>query len=304
MKLNESRSYTRKCAKICGDFRQKMKIINYDLFVKKICELCIKTNYSVDEQLTKQIKKELESSKKLSKLSKIALELFLENAKIAEEQELPVCQDTGIAVFFVELGNNVKLSKKTINAALQEAASQAYIKGNLRKSIIQNPLTRKPISIDNSPAVIHYDIVAGSNIRVWFMPKGGGSENVSTIKFFNPSNSEKDIINFVIEHLKNVGAKACPPYKLGICLGGTFEYCALMSKKVLIDEFADTNRQALQLSRKIKKAINDLRIGPQGFGEFPSVMKVNIKLLPAHIAMLPVAISISCNAVRIGKIEF
>lgn len=279
------------------------KIIDYDFFVTRLTDLCIETNYSADPKFIELIKKEI-STKKITKLNKIALQLFLENCKIAAKQKLPICQDTGMSIFFVEAGSRVKLSDSTIPAAIQKAAANAFVKGYLRKSMVQNPLTRQPISSDNSPAFIHTDIVEGDRIKIWYMPKGGGSENVSVIKFMNPSDTEDTILNFVVEHIKSIGSKACPPYKLGICIGGSFDYCSMMSKKALIDEFADKDKKTLIFSEKIRKAVNELAIGPQGFGGSPTAVKVNVKLLPAHIAMLPVAVSVNCNAVRLGRIEF
>ena len=277
-----------------------IKIIDYSILVKKIAELCIQTNNSVDANFLKLIKENIKKNSNIQ--SSHLLKLLLKNNDIAKKNKLPVCQDTGLSVFFVEMGESVRLSEKNIGEALTEGTASGYKKGYLRKSIVADPLKREPNTNDNSPPFYHIDFAPGNKLKVWFLPKGGGSENVSNIKFFNPTSDLSDISSYIVETIRNVGGKACPPYKLGVCIGGTFDYCAMYSKKILIDEFADKTVFANSFSNLLMNKINELEIGPQGLGGFPTVVKVNVKLLPTHIAMLPVAISFNCNAMRCGKI--
>jgi len=279
---------------------KKKKKIEYNNLVDKISELCLTTNYTVDANFCKLLKKYI--SKNNNDLSKRTLQLFFENKNIAEQKKIPVCQDTGICIFFVEYGIDVEIIGGLLNDAINAGVAKAYTDGYLRKSIAQNAITRKPLSKDNTPAIIYTELTRGNNLKIWFLPKGGGSENVSAIKCFNPTADKSDISNFIITHIKTIGANACPPYKLAVCIGGSFDYCAVMSKRALIDDYAKTQKTDKKFAAELLKKINNLNIGPQGFGGLPTAVKLNLVILPTHIAMLPVAISISCNAARIGKL--
>jgi len=277
------------------------KILDYDILVNKISELCIKTNIQLTKNFTKIVSKYIKSNL-IPENNKKMLNLLLENSCYAKKEKLPICQDTGICTYYIQIGNKIKFNKKSIYDAVQEGTALGYKNGFLRKSIVKNPITRKPNTNDNTPAFVYTNIVEGDKLKIWFLPKGGGSENVSAIKMFNPSTSFETIQDYLFDTMKNIGSKACPPYKLGICIGGTFDYCAMMSKKILINEFADKTKQSKLFSESLMQKMKKLKIGPQGIGGNPSVLKINIKMLPTHIAMLPVALSVSCNAVRIGKL--
>jgi fumarate hydratase subunit alpha len=278
----------------------KKKIISSELIIKKISELCIETCCSIEPSFVKLIEKEKSNQHK--SLNRKMLELFLENNHIAKQKNIPVCQDTGICTYYIEIGEDVKIKGTSLTECINRGTAEGYVNGYLRKSVVLNPVKRKPLSPDNTPVFIYTEIVKGDQLKIYFLPKGGGSENVSVIRMMSPSSEIEDIENFIIESVRITGSKACPPYKLGICIGGTFDYCAMYSKKILIDEFADNTDFTKKFSEKILKKVNQLNIGPQGIGGSPTAVKANIKLLPTHIAMLPVALNISCNAVRWGKI--
>lgn len=278
----------------------KFRTIKYSHIVKKIAALCAESNYQLDNNYIKLINSR---KKTYCKKAKYLAGLLLKNNQIAKKEKLPICQDTGVCVFYAEIGNKVKLDRGIISDAIQEGVANGYKTGYLRKSIVNDPLTRLPNTGDNTPAFIYTEIVLGSKLKIWFLPKGGGSENVTALKFFEPTTDETHIIGYISDTIKSIGSKACPPYKLGVCIGGPADYCVMTSKKILIDEFADKNKRINLLSKKILEKCNNLKIGIQGSGAGDTVIKVNIKLLPVHIAMLPVSISVSCNAVRIGRLE-
>ena len=278
---------------------EKNATIKYSYIVKKISEVCKTTNYQIDSDFFKLVKSKPTNNKRVLKI----IDLFIKNNCIAKSENIPVCQDTGVCTFYIEIGNKVNLDRGIIYDAVQEGVSIGYKEGYLRKSMVTDPLLRNKNSGDNTPAFVYTEIVEGNKLKIWFLPKGGGSENVTGLKCFEPTADETQIIKYITESIKSIGSKACPPYKLGICIGGTVDYCLMMSKKILIDEFADKSRRALLLSKKIIKETNKLKIGMQGLGIGDTVVKANIKFLPVHIAMLPVALSVSCNAVRIGRLE-
>lgn len=227
------------------------------------------------------------------------LEILIENAKIAKEKNMPICQDTGIATVFVEIGRGVDLSGTDITGSINRGVAKAYKEGSLRKSLVADPLLRVNTG-DNTPAIIHYDIVEGDRMAIHALPKGFGSENKGKVLMLNPTADDEAIIDLCVETVRAAGPDACPPYVVGIGLGGTMETCALLAKKALLRPIDKRNPAAhlARIEREIIKRANKLGIGVMGLGGKTSVLGVNLKACPTHIAGLPVAINISCHALR------
>jgi fumarate hydratase subunit alpha len=226
------------------------------------------------------------------------MDLLIENARIAKDESIPMCQDTGFAVFFVELGEAVHIVDGSLIDALNDGVHQGYGAGYLRKSIC-HPFTRKNTG-DNTPAVVHVDLVPGDRLKINFAPKGGGSENMSRVTMLRPSDGKKGIKDFVVTRVKESGANPCPPTIVGVGIGGTFEKAALLAKKALLRPLgsASPDPEIAAFEQEIFEAINNLGIGPQGFGGRTTSLAVHIELFPCHIASLPVAVNINCHAHR------
>ena len=234
-----------------------------------------------------------------TELGKYALEKILENAKVAKDDSLPLCQDTGLAVVFVELGQDVHVTGGDFNEAVQEGVRKAYRDGFLRKSVC-DPITRANTG-DNTPAVIHTEIVPGDAIRVIAMPKGGGSENMSSSVMLLPSAGLEGIREHIVEMVKRAGPNPCPPTIVGVGIGGSIEKSALLAKKALARRVGEPNRSDPRLSeleRETLTEINDLGIGPQGYGGKTTALDVHVEMVPCHIASLPVTVNIQCHVAR------
>ena len=227
----------------------------------------------------------------------------MKNCEIAEEKQIPICQDTGMAVFFVSIGQDVHIEGMNITDAINEGVRQGYLEGYLRKSVVY-PIDRINTK-DNTPAIIHYDIVEGDNITIEFAPKGFGSENMSKLKMLKPSDGVNGIKQFIIETVKEAGPNPCPPIVVGVGIGGTVEKCAQIAKKSLLRELGNHNEDKTikQLEIDILKDINNLGIGPQGLGGNTTALAVNIEAFPTHIAGLPVVVNINCHASRHKKVK-
>ena len=237
-----------------------------------------------------------------TELGKYALEKILENAKVAKDDSLPLCQDTGLAVVFVELGQDVHVTGGDFNEAVQEGVRRAYRDGFLRKSVC-DPITRANTG-DNTPAVIHTEIVPGDAIRVIAMPKGGGSENMSSSVMLLPSAGLEGIREHIVEMVKRAGPNPCPPTIVGVGIGGSIEKSALLAKKALARRVGEPNRSDPRLSeleRETLTEINDLGIGPQGYGGKTTALDVHVEMVPCHIASLPVTVNIQCHVARHGE---
>ncbi len=271
-----------------------------EIDVKKIrevvTELCLKANFELRKDILRALKSVLR--KETNARAKNILKAIIENARVAKKKNLAICQDTGLVSIFLEIGNDVAI-KGDLKDALHKGVEEAYKKGYLRKSVVDDSLTRKNTNT-NTPCIIHIDIVKGDKLKVTVSPKGFGSENKSAIKMLRPTVSEKDIIGFVTEVVKLAGPDACPPYILGIGIGGTFDYAAHLSKRALLRPIESGNRKGhfRRLEKDILKAVNSLGIGPMGLGGKTTVLGVNIEEFPTHIAGLPVAVSVSCHATR------
>lgn len=274
-----------------------MKEVLCSQITDTIKELCIKANRILPEDLVCRIKNGYDFEEK--DLPKSVMSDLLNNLDCAKELNIPICQDTGMAVIFAEIGQDVHIVGGDFEDAVNEGVRQGYVEGLLRKSIVKDPLDRANTN-DNTPAVIHTRIVTGENIKITVAPKGFGSENMSRIKMFTPSATKKDIMDFVIETVKIAGGNPCPPIVLGVGIGGDFEYCAYLSKKALCRDTNERNSNPfyMEMEKELLEQINKTNIGPQGFGGNTTALAVNIETAPTHIAGLPVAVNVGCHVTR------
>lgn len=274
-----------------------MKEILCSQITETIKELCIKANKVLPDDLVCRIKSGYENEEK--DLPKSVMSDLLNNLDCAKKLNIPICQDTGMAVIFAEIGQDVHIVGGDFEDAVNEGVRQGYIDGLLRKSIVKDPLDRVNTN-DNTPAVIHTRIVPGENIKLIVAPKGFGSENMSRIKMFTPSATKDDIMDFIVETVKVAGGNPCPPIVLGVGIGGDFEYCAYLSKKALCRDTDERNANPFyaEMETELLKQINETNIGPQGFGGNTTALAVNIETAPTHIAGLPVAVNVGCHVTR------
>ncbi|MBQ3124480.1 MAG: fumarate hydratase [Clostridia bacterium] len=274
-----------------------MRIINSAQITKAVRKMCISANCHLNSDIRNAIENALETEK--SEVSKGILEKLLLNADIADKKEVPICQDTGMAVFFVEIGKEVFVEGDTITDAINKGVSEGYTEGYLRKSVVGDPLERVNTN-DNTPAVIYYDYTDGDKIRITFAPKGFGSENKGGVKMLNPSDGVDGVVDFVVETVKKAGANPCPPMVIGVGIGGTMDKAAVLSKKALTRDITQRNKNPYygELEKTILEKVNRLGIGPQGMGGTTTALAVNIEEYPTHIAGLPVAVNINCHATR------
>lgn len=273
-----------------------MRTLEVSTIISKIEEMCINANYYVDHSLLQTLTtaKEVETSS----LGKTILNQIIENDKIATNEQVPMCQDTGIVVVFVELGYELQLIGN-LEEAIHEGIRRGYDKGYLRKSVVKHPLNRVNTK-DNTPAIIHYQLVPGDQLKITIAPKGAGSENVSAISMLKPSDGYDGVKQFVLDTVLKAGGNPCPPIIVGVGIGGNFEKCALLSKQALMRELDDTSSDeiAQQLEKELLEEINQLNIGPMGFGGKTTALVVKVNTYPCHIASLPVAVNIQCHASR------
>lgn len=272
-----------------------MKEINPLKITEMLKEELVKANIEINPEVLKVLK---------YYSSNESIKLLLKNAEIAANKNLPLCQDTGIVEFFVELGSEVVISEN-IESVLNRVVSEVYEQNYFRYSLVSDPLFERKNTFSNTPCVVNIEHVPGKELKIAFLIKGGGSENLTTLKMFEPSVSQEDIIEFVVEHISNHGAKACPPLQIGIGIGGTAEKALTLSKKALLRSFNERNENTLykDLEIQLLEKLNKLKIGFQGLGIGPSVLSVNIEYFPTHIATLPVALSVNCYLCRKGVIK-
>ena len=274
-----------------------MRQISAETIIDAVRKISIEASYD----LGKDVIRAIERAKKYeeSPVAKGILDQVLENAKIAKIDKAPMCQDTGFAVLFVELGQDVQVTGGDFYEALNEGVRRGYKDGYLRKSILSDPLERKNTG-DNTPAVIHADIVPGDKIKITIAPKGGGSEYMSEVKMLKPADGLQGVKDFVIDRVRRSGGNPCPPIIAGVGIGGTFEKCAMLAKKALLREVGDRNPNKFyaDLEVELLEKINKLGIGPQGLGGTTTALDVHIEVHPCHIASLPVAVNIQCHASR------
>lgn len=278
-----------------------MREINCNEIIKTVRELFIKANYVLPEDAEQLIRSSVECES--SKMGCDILKRLAENLDAAREVDIPICQDTGMAVVFAEVGQDVHIVGGSFADAVNEGVRQAYQDGFLRKSVVGEPLFERKNTTDNTPAVLYTDIVDGDKIKFIVAPKGFGSENMSAVKMFTPSAKPEDIVAFVCETVKKAGGNPCPPILVGVGIGGTFDRCAYMAKKALTRNVSERNadERYAALESKMLEEINKLGIGPQGFGGDTTAFAVNIEYGPTHIAGLPVAVNINCHVMRHGE---
>lgn len=271
--------------------------INASEITKTVREMCIKVNHFLSEDMDNALKKATENEK--SDLGKKILDQLQENLKIAGEDMIPICQDTGMAVLFVEVGQDVHVIGALIEDAINEGVRQGYVDGYLRKSVVKDPIIRENTK-DNTPAVIHYSIVAGDKIKITFAPKGFGSENMSRVFMLKPADGIEGVKNAIMTAVTDAGPNACPPMVVGVGIGGTFEKCAILAKKALTREIGKNSdiEYVAELEKEMLQKINTLGIGPGGLGGTTTALAVNINTYPTHIAGLPVAVNICCHVNR------
>lgn len=277
-----------------------MRKISSQLIFKKVSELCLKANTELRPDVLFLLKRAKRLEKK--RLPAKALSAILENADIALKEKLAICQDTGMPVVFVEIGNEVFIPGN-ITSIINKAVREGYSSNCLRASIQKDPVFR----LDNlvySPAIVHVDIVKGSKLKITVLPKGFGSENKAKVKMLNPTSTPKDIENFIVDSVKEAGAGACPPYFIGVGVGGTQDYAGLLAKQSLLMSFLKLNKdkKLALMQKRLVKRINALDIGPFGLGGKHTVLGLNIKIAPTHIAGMPVAVNISCHALRSASV--
>lgn len=275
-----------------------MREINVEEITKVVEKLCIESNY----YLPQDVKKALEDAlyKEESPLAKEILHDILKNQDIARTNNVPICQDTGLAVIFLELGQDVRLVGGDLNEAIDEGVRRGYKYGFLRKSAVDDPFIVRKNTGDNTPAIIHIKIVPGDRVKIILAPKGGGSENMSALAMLKPSDGVNGIKKFVVETVDKAGSNPCPPIIVGIGIGGTIEKTTLISKQALLRTVGEHNANPVvaKLEEELLEEINKLGIGPQGFGGRSTALAVNIETFPAHIASMPVAINIQCHVAR------
>lgn len=274
-----------------------MREIHIDRIQDAIETLCIEANYN----LSKDVFDALDKAKQEESwtLAGDILDKIITNAEIAKNERMPICQDTGMACVFVEIGQEIHIVGGSLEEAINEGVRRGYDKGYLRKSIVKDPIDRVNTK-DNTPAIIHYEIVPGDKLKIAVAPKGFGSENMSQIKMLKPSDGIEGIKEFIIRVVKEAGPNPCPPMIVGVGIGGTFEKAAYLSKKALIRSINSKNQNKFysDLEDELLMKMNELGIGPQGFGGKTTALGVNIETYPTHIAGLPVAVNISCHATR------
>lgn len=275
-----------------------MRIISEKTITNEVKKLFIEANVSISDDITEKLNSE--KYKQDSELAKGVIDVILKNNAIACKKSIPICQDTGMAVIFVKMGNSVHIdTSRALQEIIDEGVSAAYTEGYLRMSVVSDPL-RRTNTKNNTPSIVYTEIVQGDKIEITALPKGFGSENMSQIKMFNPTASKDDIIDFIVEVVKDAGSNPCPPIVVGVGIGGTFDYSAVLSKKALarsIDKYNDDIFYK-EMEEEALNRINELGIGVQGLGGPTTALKVNIETYPTHIAGLPVAVNICCHVMR------
>jgi len=273
-----------------------MKEINNNQVIELVEKLCIDANCYLNKDIEQELSKRLESEN--SPLGKNVIETIIENAKIAREDQVPICQDTGMAVVFVELGTDAHF-QGDLEEAINEGVRRGYKKGYLRNSVVRDPIDRVNTN-DNTPAVIYYSAVTGDKMKIAVAPKGFGSENMSALAMLKPSDGIEGVKSFIINTVSKAGANPCPPVIVGVGVGGTMEKCALLSKKALLRSVGSCNADAFwnSVEKECLEKINSLGIGPAGFGGKTTALCVNIETFATHIAGLPVAVNIGCHVTR------
>lgn len=274
-----------------------IRTLDTNIIIQNIKEMCIEANHFLSSDMDCALKQAVENEK--SELGKKILNQLQDNLKIAAEEMIPICQDTGMAVIFLEVGQDVHFEGMAIEDAVNEGVRQGYVEGYLRKSVVGDPIIRENTK-DNTPAVIHYSIVPGNKVKITLAPKGFGSENMSRVFMLKPADGIEGVKNAILTAVREAGPNACPPMVVGVGVGGTFEKCALMAKQALtrsVNEHSEIP-YVKDLEIEMLERINKMGIGPGGLGGTTTALAVNINTYPTHIAGLPVAVNICCHVNR------
>lgn len=274
-----------------------IRTVKTEEITKTIKEMCIEANHYLSKDMDKAMKEAVEKEESL--LGKQILTQLQENLQIAGADTIPICQDTGMAVIFVEIGQDVHVEGGDLETAINEGVRQGYVEGFLRKSVVSDPIIRENTK-DNTPAIIHYSIVSGDKIKITVAPKGFGSENMSRVFMLKPADGIEGVKNAILTAVKDAGPNACPPMVVGVGIGGTFEKCAIMAKHALTRNMEERSGipYVKELEEEMLEKINNLGIGPGGLGGRMTALAVNIETYPTHIAGLPVGINICCHVNR------
>lgn len=277
-----------------------MRVIRYEDIVAQVKELCLDANCTLPMDVFEAL---VEAQKKEeSPLGQNVLDAILENAKIAKEKKMPLCQDTGLVVVFAEVGQDVRIEGGLLSEAVDEGVRQAYQEGYFRMSVVGDPLERVNTK-DNTPAVLHVSLVAGDKLRLQVAPKGFGSENMSALKMLKPADGVQGIKDFVVKAVSEAGGNPCPPIIIGVGIGGTMEKAALLAKRALFREVGSRHPKphVARLEEELLELVNKTGVGPQGFGGTQTALELFVEVYPTHIAGLPVAVNINCHVARHGE---
>ncbi len=272
--------------------------ISCDEIAATVARLCVEANYCLGEDVIKALRRA--QTEENSPMGQMVLGRLLENAKVAREEGFPLCQDTGLTVVFVQVGQEVHLVAGELYDSIQEGVRRGYQEGYLRKSIVDRPFSARSNTGDNTPAVVHTEIVPGDRVRIVVLPKGGGSENMSALGMLRPADGRSGVVRFVVETVERAGANPCPPTIVGVGIGGTAEKAMIIAKQALLREVGEANPdpEVAELEEDILTMVNGLGIGPQGLGGRVTCLAVHAEVHPCHIASLPVAVNIQCHSAR------
>ncbi len=274
-----------------------MREIDTKIITDTVAQMCIDANCNLNADIKSALERGLGAE--TNSAARDVLKNILKNADIAAEEELPICQDTGMAVFFIKIGQDVHITGGLLTDAVNEGVRRGYESGYLRKSVVADPIRRGNTG-DNTPAIIHTELAAGDSIEITIAPKGFGSENMSAVKMLKPSEGLSGVIDFVVDTVKTAGSNPCPPIVVGVGIGGSFEKAALMAKQALLRSVDSNNPDPYyaELEKTLLKKINETGIGPQGYGGATTALGVNVETFPTHIAGMPCAVNISCHVTR------
>lgn len=275
-----------------------MREIAADDVTETVARLCQEADFDIPEDVLDALKKYRDAEE--SPLGRQVLDQILENDSIATNEKIPICQDCGTAVVFLDLGQDVHITGGELNIAVEEGVRQGYEAGYLRKSIVSQPFSARVNTKDNTPAIIHLEMVRGDRLKITVMPKGGGSENMSRLAMLTPAMGRKGVIDFVVKSVDEAGSNPCPPVIVGVGIGGTADKATILAKKALLRRVGEPNPdpEMADLEREILERVNGLGIGPQGFGGRTTALAVHAEVFPTHIAMMPVAVNLNCHAAR------
>jgi fumarate hydratase subunit alpha len=275
-----------------------MREINAQEITRTVTRLFMEANYYLTDDVLDAIKKAAQTEE--SPVAKEVLEQIIKNADIAAKEQIPLCQDCGAAVVFIEIGQDLHVTGGNLNTAINEGVKQSYNEGFLRKSMVNKPFTARLNTKDNTPAIIYTDIVQGDKLKIIVVPKGGGAENMSRLGMLTPAAGKQGIVDFVVKAVDEAGSNPCPPIIVGVGIGGTAERTLLLAKKALLRKVGENNSdpEVATLEKELLEKINALGIGPMGYGGRVTALAVNVEVFPAHLASLPVAVNINCHSSR------